>query len=753
MAVRQLHYTSCEDGLEGIQGFQVSAMTPGTPRPLVDLAVRASAYEPGPSLVGRLDDRDLSGFPITFGYVASGRAAALFQSRYAGADFTGRMGNYFAHAMLFDDVERELGDVLPIDLWRSRAWVHARTNGTALPEVTSLAPGDETNLPSTRRFLERRGATDALERVLGATQRALVSGRGRLVLVVPDDRSAALWLAATCRSLPHPLGLRVSFTTYTARPEESSVLVSCTTPDVRLPTYGDFTAIDLTTEQPRDADSTRYASALAQLWDRDGVSAALALAAQADPHLTPAELDNFAVLLEMAFDLPVAAPADEGQLLAAVRLAVDRMRNCLPVHAWERIADHVQDSGGPADVVGWSEVLRTARHQAEPVPSKLFGAYFVAALGVRERLWLPQLTPADLEDIAENVVLPALTAATTSAVLERLAEQRPLVDALIRVLEHKLVDQRETARLATALPLPAARMLVDRGTERIRLLTDMALARHGALDKVKVMADASRLYQVDWRQFGSVLWPEDPSTEDSIRLLRHVPEQVLVDSGVGTRIVARALDLASRDKLGGKEGKLVDALLRSPLAAHLRQSDREGLKAAESIAYLRGAAPGPGSEKVVLSNIATAASMRNEVGERLLAAVASFVLRADPRLHRDLLDSALDENGPVFLPAYRDAAGVSLATAPPHLVAAAVVAWHGLVNPSTKDELINVTLATALRKRRAKHLDRIGESLKPMADVLHVSAPKPDWAKWWRDWRMRHERRGLLSLFRRREKG
>ncbi|MBB5800866.1 hypothetical protein F4560_000634 [Saccharothrix ecbatanensis] len=746
MAVRQLHYTSCEDGLGGIQGFQVSAMTPGAPRPLAELAVRSSVYEPGPALVGRLADRDLTGFPVTFGYVASGHAAAVFQSRYAGADFSGRLGNYFTHALLFDDVERDLGDVLPIDLWGSPTWAHGRVDATALPELQSLAPGDGTNLASTRRFLGRRGATAALERVLGATQRALVSGRGRLVLVVPDDRSAALWIAATSRSLPHPLGLRVSFTTYTARPEDSALLVSCTTPDVRLPTRGDFTTIDLTTNRPRDAESTRYASALAQLWDRDAVPAALDLAARADPRLTPAELDTFAVLLEMMADLPVAAPPGEELLLAAVRLAVDRMRRCLPEHAWARIADHVRDSGGPVDVVAWSAVLRTARHQGEPVPAKLFGAYVIAALAEPERLWLPHLPPAELEDMAENAVLPALTGAAP-AVLERLAEQRPLVDALVRVLDRRLVDQREIARLATVLPAAAVRLLEGRGGERVRLLTDLAAARHGALDKVGVMADPSRRLTADWRQFGSVLWPDEPSTEDSIRLLRHVPEQVLVDSRMSTRIVARALDLAGGDEFGGTEAKLVEALLRSPIAAYLRKSDRDGLKAAESIAYLDGSTPGGGSEQVVLSHVSTAVALRNDVGDRLLAAVASFILRAAPELHRDLLDRVLDKHGRAFLPAYQQAAQDHLAGAPPHHVAAVVVAWWGLTDPSARDALIEATLSAALRKRRPRHLDRIGSSLQPMANTLGVPAPKPTWTTWWQAWRMRHEHRRLFSRF------
>jgi hypothetical protein len=380
------------------------------------------------------------------------------------------------------------------------------------------------------------------------------------------------------------------------------------------------------------------------------------------------------------------------------------------------------------------------------VPAKLFGAYVIAALAEPERLWLPHLPPAELEDMAENAVLPALTGATP-AVLERLAEQRPLVDALVRVLDRRLVDQREIARLATVLPPAAVRLLEGRGGERVRLLTDLASARHGALDKVGVMADPSRRLTADWRQFGSVLWPDEPSTEDSIRLLRHVPEQVLVDSRMSTRIVARALDLAGRDDFGRTEAKLVEALLRSPIAAYLRKSDRDGLKAAESIAYLDGSTPGGGSEQVVLSHVATAVALRNDVGDRLLAAVASFVLRAAPELHRDLLDRVLDKHGRAFLPAYQQAAQNHLAGAPPHHVAAVVVTWWGLADPSARDALIEVTLSAALRKRRAGHLDRIGSSLQPMANTLGVSAPKPTWTTWWRGWRMRHEHRGLFSLF------
>ncbi|MFD7652831.1 GTPase-associated protein 1-related protein [Actinosynnema sp. NPDC059797] len=747
MAVRQLH---CASNGDGPRGVRVGAMTPGTPPRLVELAIRAGAYEPGPALLGLPGVAAPNGFPVNFGFLPVGRAGVVVHSRYAGA--ADRTGDHFAHALLFDDVERELEGLLPIDLWRSPAWVSGGVAGSVtsgeLPELASLVPGDEAGPENTLRFAA--GRTAGLERVLGATQRALVAGRGRLVLVVPDDRTAALWVAATCRSLPHPLGLAVSFTTYTARPEESTALVSCTTPDVPLPAYGDFTAIDLTSEPPPDPHGTRYASAAAQLWERGEVPTALRLAGEARPALAAADLEVFAVLLELVFDLPVRDPADQELLLAAARTAVERLTGRLPAAAWARLSDQVRDGGGPVDVTGWSEVLRAARDRREAVPAELFGAYFIAALSSGGQLWLPELSAADLEDVAEHVVVPALAASSPHPALTRLAGHRALVDALIRVLERRLANPREIARLATTTPPEVARLLAGRGTDRIRLLADLVLARNGELDPVGVMFDGTRAMHVDWRLFGPVLWPGDPSVEDAVRLVRQVRPQVLVDSGLTARIVARALDRAGADESTAKDGRLADELLRSPLAALLGRHDHASLDAARKISDLRRSVPGRGSERVLLSALAAAGSLPEAVGARLVGAAASFVLRADPALHRDLLARALDEHSRVFLPAYREAVRADLADAPPHRVAAAVVAWRGLDRPHTHDLLVRETLPDALRRRRGRFLDQVGGALQVTAHGTDVPPPKGGWARWWQHWRTMHERRGLLSLFRRR---
>ncbi len=730
MTVRQLHYTSCEDGIEGIQGFQVAAVTPGAPKPLVELAIRASAYEPGPGFAARAGDP--GEFPVAFGYATSGRGAVLFQSKYVGADFTGRMGNYFAHALLLDDAELELGSMLPIDLWRSPVWTHTRGANTSLAEVTALHTHDDQRFPVDG---------DKLAHLLSAVQRVLTDGRGRVVLVVPDDESAARWLAVVCRSLPRALAARVSFVTYTSRPEETDVLLACTTPDVRLPPYGNFTTIDLTEPARTNDGVTPYASVMRSLWETGEAVQALALAEQANPALTITELDPLATLLEFQFGLPTG---EAGNLPAAVGLAVDRMPRCLSAQTWQRIADHVQDHGGPADLPRWSELLRTAAHQGEPVPTSLYGTYFIAALGSSEQVWLPKLDRADLEDVAENIVLPALSG--NDVLLHRLNEHRDLLTALLDVLDRRLSDPRELTRLATSFSVPAAELLARGARGQRLLLTDLVLARGGRKDPVGVLCEAARVPGLSWRHFGSVLWPGELSTEDSTRLLAVASVTTLAETGLGKRIAQQALRAVGGAELGEKELRLVEAVLRSQVVHELPSGDRDALRAAAKITLFRTTAPNNASDRVVLSGLEMAKTVPGDIRDRLVASIASFVLRADPVLQSALLQLVLDDHAEKFLPAYRVAVRTDLVTAPPQQIAAIVVAWRTIDNDRMRRTLIEEALPEALRTRRRRHLDKIGEALKPTADSLGINAPRGGWAKWWQGWRASHERRGVLGL-------
>lgn len=740
MTMHQLYYTSCEDGLEGIQGFQISAMTPGAPKTLVELAVRASAYEVGPGLVARVGGADLGAFPVAFGYVPSGPAATLFQSRYTGSDFTGRTGNYFAHALLLEDAERELRGELPIDMWRSPTWVHTRPGGTDLPTLDAVAPGGSTSPATIRQFLSDRGLTGRLASMVGAVQRVLADGRGRVVLVVPDDQTAALWLAALCRSFPRALGLGISFLTYTSRPEDAGVLVSCTTPDVHLPAYGDFTVVDMTSDATDEA--TRYAALLARLWAAGDVSAALLPANRVSPPLTADDLDAFAVLVGCADGSFAPSDVPEPLLLDAAELAVERGPDVLSEAGWARLAGLLGEAGGPVDLTRWSVLLQKMAHQ----PADLLSRYYVAALAAPERLWLPQLDEARLEHVATHSVLPAITGPGSDALLDRLAEHASLRDATARALERRLTGQDELVALVTTLAPRAAELIRQRRPGgRVATLTDLVLARAGREDRVAALSRVVNSGELNWSRLGSALWPSELSTKEATQALRALPVEVLARTGLLTRIAEQVRDRVDRDELAPEHVSLVDTLLGPQVAAALPQADVAVLRATKLIGHFRQATPKRESDSMIADGLELQRALPPNVGDRLFGALAAFILRADGARHRELLEMSLTASGPRFLTAYAENACAKLTKASPNQAALVIVVWLSLPATRARQQLVNDTLATALKRRRAKHLDKIGDLLKSTANKLDVAAPSDGWAKWWKSWRSTHQRRSLLS--------
>jgi GTPase-associated protein 1, N-terminal domain type 2/GTPase-associated protein 1, middle domain len=743
MTVRQLHYTSCEDGLEGIQGFQVSAMTSGIPKPLVELAVRSSGYDAGPALVDHLGDGDVSGFPVAFGYVANGDTAALFQSRYAGTDFTGRTGNYFAHALLLDDPERDLAGLLPIDLWRSPDWVDSRpSTGTELPALRGLQAGKAADAESTMRFLAEPGRLRDLRRLLTAVQPLLATGRGRLVLTVPDDSAAAMWLAALSRSLPRALSLRVSFTTYTARPENQEVMVSCTTPDVRLPAYGDFTVLDLT-KPGSDDRPARYATVLADAWPAGSAGTAVRLAEQVDPPLSGAELDTFAAVLELnagshTDERPLLS-TDERQLLAAVALGMERPQLRFSADVWQRVSDQVQDTGGPRDLAAWSMTLQSALRRGEPVPATLLGTFLVAALtapaDANVPRWLPRLDPADLDDVAENVVLPAVTGDRPEpALLRRLSGQPALIEALGRVLNRRAAEHAELERLTITLPPELAKSLPGQ-TGPVALLRDLVLARAGERSRVRVLAGAARDDLPHWRRLGPLLWPGELPADDTLALLRTVPPAVLDGTGLAGRIIEQVVR--------ARDPQLVGVLRQSPLGEQLTEPDYVVLMAVHLTSSLRQATPDPGSSLELADALHILENAPPDLAGPLLDSMVAFVLRApDPALHTVLLEQALS-NGQ-FLGRYREHVRAELAKAGPDQVAATILAWYGLSDAKIGRGLLDKTLPAALSRRRTKYLNKVGTHLTRLSGKGSRRAKELE--KLWLAWRMSHERRGLLGL-------
>lgn len=748
MTVHQLHYTSCEDGLEGIQGFQISALTPGAPKPLVDLAVRASAYELGPSLGARVADDYPESFPVKFGYVPNGQSAAVFQSRYLGADFTGRMGNYFAHALLLDDADRELDGALPIDLWQSPTWVHKRQNGTSLPIVTNVAPGAGVGPDGIRRLLAQPNAAGRLAKLIGATQRVLLAGRGRVVLVANDDRESALWLATLCRSFPRPLGLEISFVTYTSRPEDSDALVSCTLPDVRLPAYGDFTPVDMTGGEPGTDGATCYGRLLALQWVEGTSALVVALGDQVTPPLAAADLDTFAALVALSSGGDTDAMT-EATVLDAMAFAGQRQMDDLQATAWTRVADIVVE---PTDLTRWSEVLAQASTSQYPPPVGLLGRYYLVAVAAPGKWWLPDLDPAAVRDIAERTVLPALLGDQDAPVLANLADLPDLASATVAALDRQLADSVQLHKLATVVRPQAARLInrVAGPSSSSRLLADLVLARHDAADPIEVLVRAAGANATEWWELGSVLWPGELTTPQAAAALRRLPDTILMPTGLAARISDLAMRLARQGgELTVNDVEFVDDVLGSALATELDQFDVAMLRAARLISHFRNDKPARDAVQEAWEGLELAAHLPTGLGGQLRRAIAEHTMRLAGTQHAELLYNALDQDARRFLPAYREVASTELRKAAAVDIATMIVIWRGIQDRRLRQLLIEEDLPDVLARRGSRYLDKVGTQLPSSAHKLKQrgQGPKGGWSTWWGSWRSVHEQRGFFARF------
>ena len=102
MAFQQLHYTSCEHGLSGYSGFQFNAVTPGISPVVMREVEDRTVYEPPGWLVASPRPEQPSAYPVAFCYGTSDATGAVItaQAVFAGTDYSGRPGNYFAHALV-----------------------------------------------------------------------------------------------------------------------------------------------------------------------------------------------------------------------------------------------------------------------------------------------------------------------------------------------------------------------------------------------------------------------------------------------------------------------------------------------------------------------------------------------------------------------------------------------------------------------------------------------------------------------------
>jgi hypothetical protein len=219
MAFQQLYYTSCETGLAGYGGYQFNAVTPGT-SPLVMREVEErSVYEPPRWLLAEPALDEPEAYPVALSYAKSEATDAVIvtQVMFAGTDYSGRPGNYFAHALVTDTPQADFGPLLPAELWGADFWHSTPIESNELPELRGPLSGGVIDRPGVQAFLDARGTEAILPELLTAVWRAMTGDR--LVLLASHDPNENIWwIAAVSYLLGERLAAEMTFTTYSHRP-------------------------------------------------------------------------------------------------------------------------------------------------------------------------------------------------------------------------------------------------------------------------------------------------------------------------------------------------------------------------------------------------------------------------------------------------------------------------------------------------------------------------------------------------------
>src|SRR5215469_5170920 len=220
MAFQQLYYTSCETGLAGYGGYQFNAVSPGT-SPLVMREIEErTVYEPPRWLLADPCLDEPEAYPVVLSYAQSEAVTGtviVAHVVFAGNDYSGRPGNYFAHALVTSTPGPDFGPLLPAELWGAELWRGTPVERTDLPPLPGPLSRGDIGRPGAQAFLDARGTERVLPELLTAVFRAMTDARP--VLLASEDANENIWwIAAVSYLLGEHLAPRMSFTTYSHRP-------------------------------------------------------------------------------------------------------------------------------------------------------------------------------------------------------------------------------------------------------------------------------------------------------------------------------------------------------------------------------------------------------------------------------------------------------------------------------------------------------------------------------------------------------
>ncbi|CCK26614.1 hypothetical protein BN159_2235 [Streptomyces davaonensis JCM 4913] len=266
MTLAQLHYTSAPPGPDG-SGFRFTAVSAGVPQGLLREAEQFIGYEPPRDCPARPDAEQLKSFPKAFSFSElSDGGRLLSRSVYTGADYTGRWGNFHAHALHLPPGARLPDGALPITAWESPRWADTTPADGRPGSVDRFEPSGLLRREGLVAFAASRAAWLA---PFFADLRAVAQdpGAGQIVLVEHDSADVAQWIALACTVLPREQAHRLTFTTYTRRPQQArQQIVGAVPSSERIVQDHRYRVHDCTGRPPSEPVADTWAEVCARIW-------------------------------------------------------------------------------------------------------------------------------------------------------------------------------------------------------------------------------------------------------------------------------------------------------------------------------------------------------------------------------------------------------------------------------------------------------------------------------------------------------
>jgi hypothetical protein len=262
--IKQLHYTSLRDGPSGHSGFQFCARGEGLGEATLRWVERMTAYERPRDIDA---GAELAQFPVNLMYARLDPPglAMVAQVVYTGQDFSQRPGNYFAHALVTDDLRGDLGDLQPAQLWGAPFWQTAPGPSSVLPDLATLVPGGA-DIAAMAEAISVPGDPVLRLAWLLAAADAAMNGGPQVLLVGASSQSVWRWTAAVSCLLGPVLAGDMTFCTYSHDPARAGthLVGTVTASPGAAASRGNFTVIDLVTAAgPGPEEAPRGAALLA----------------------------------------------------------------------------------------------------------------------------------------------------------------------------------------------------------------------------------------------------------------------------------------------------------------------------------------------------------------------------------------------------------------------------------------------------------------------------------------------------------